>query len=92
LYTVKVVRGKVLFDSQNDKYASQLSGDDSPEAYLSLRVIEEAHWSFGKRDVTNTSTPQVKLHRIIVKIICNFVSQMILYLRPLLQRINYELL
>jgi hypothetical protein len=39
--------------------------------------------SFGKGDVTNT--PQVKLHRIIVKLICNFVSQMILYLGPLLQ-------
>jgi hypothetical protein len=43
----------------------------------------EAHLSFGKRDVTNT--PQVKLHRIIVKLICHFVSQMILYLGSLLQ-------
>jgi hypothetical protein len=34
LFTVKVVRGKVSFDSQNDKYASQLSSDASPEAYL----------------------------------------------------------
>jgi hypothetical protein len=69
-YTVKVVRGKVSFDSQNDKYASQLSCDASPEAHL----------TFGKRDVTNT--PQVKLHRIIVKLICHFVSQMIPYLGP----------
>jgi hypothetical protein len=38
-YTVKGSRGKVSFDSQNDKYASQLSCDASPEAYLSLRVI-----------------------------------------------------
>jgi hypothetical protein len=36
--TVKGVRGKVSFDSQNDKHASQLSCDASPEAYLSLRV------------------------------------------------------
>jgi hypothetical protein len=43
----------------------------------------EAHLSFGTRDVTNT--PQVKLQRIIVKLICLFVSQMILYLEPLLQ-------
>jgi hypothetical protein len=35
---VKEVQGKVSFDSQNDKYASQLSCDASPEAYLSLRV------------------------------------------------------
>jgi hypothetical protein len=28
---------KVSFDSQTDKYASQLSSDASPEAYLSLR-------------------------------------------------------
>jgi hypothetical protein len=32
-----------------------------------------------------TNTPQVKHHRIIVKRICHFVSQMILYLGPLLQ-------
>jgi hypothetical protein len=38
LYTVKVVQGKVSFDSQNDKYTSQLSCDASPEAYLSLRL------------------------------------------------------
>jgi hypothetical protein len=38
LYTVKGIRGKVSFDSRNDKYASQLSCDASPEAYLSLRV------------------------------------------------------
>jgi hypothetical protein len=36
--TVKEVRGKVSFDSQNDKYASQLSCDASHEAYFSLRV------------------------------------------------------
>jgi hypothetical protein len=42
--------------------------------------------SFGKRDLTNT--PQVKLHRIIVKLICHFVSQMILYLGLLLQCIG----
>jgi hypothetical protein len=29
-YTVKEVRGKVSFDLQNDKYASQLSCDASP--------------------------------------------------------------
>jgi predicted ferric reductase len=34
IYTVKGSRGKVSFDSQNDKYASQLSSDASPEAYL----------------------------------------------------------
>jgi hypothetical protein len=34
----------------------------------------EAHLSFGKR----TNTLQVKLHRIIVKLTCHFVSQMIL--------------
>jgi hypothetical protein len=50
---------------------------------LSLRVTVKRILSFGKRDVTNA--PQVKLHRIIVKIICHFVSQMILYLGPLLQ-------
>jgi hypothetical protein len=38
LHTVKGVRGKVSFDSQNDKYASKLSCDASPKAYLSLRV------------------------------------------------------
>jgi hypothetical protein len=35
LYTVKGARGKVSFDSQNDKYASKLSCYASPEAYLS---------------------------------------------------------
>jgi hypothetical protein len=35
LYTVKGARGKVSFDSQTDKYASQLSSDASPEVYLS---------------------------------------------------------
>jgi hypothetical protein len=43
----------------------------------------EAHLSFGKRDVTNS--PQVKLHRIIAKLICDFVSQIILNLGPLLE-------
>jgi hypothetical protein len=38
LNTVKEVRGKVSFDSQNDKHASQVSCDASPEAYLSIRV------------------------------------------------------
>jgi hypothetical protein len=38
-----------------------------------------------KRDVTNT--PQVKLH-IIVKLICHFVSQMILYLGPIFTNIS----
>jgi hypothetical protein len=37
LFTVKGARGKVSFDSQTDKYASQQSSDASPEAYLSLR-------------------------------------------------------
>jgi hypothetical protein len=60
-YTVKEVRGKVSFYLQNDKYASQLSCDASPEAYLSLRVTAESichlvnemwqvclRWSFSK--------------------------------------------
>jgi hypothetical protein len=38
--TVKGARGKVLFDSQTDEYASQLSRDASPEAYLSLRKLK----------------------------------------------------
>jgi hypothetical protein len=38
--TVKGARGKVSFDSQTDKYASQLSNDASPEAYLSLRKMK----------------------------------------------------
>jgi hypothetical protein len=42
LYTVKGTRGKVSFDSQNDKYASKLSSDASPEAYLSLRKLKSA--------------------------------------------------
>jgi hypothetical protein len=33
-YTVKWSRREVSFDSQNGKYASQLSCDASPEAYL----------------------------------------------------------
>jgi hypothetical protein len=33
-FTVKGARRQVTFDSQNDKYASQLSCDASPEAYL----------------------------------------------------------
>jgi hypothetical protein len=37
-FTVKGVHGKVSFDSQNDKYDSQLSCDASPGAYLSLRI------------------------------------------------------
>jgi hypothetical protein len=41
-YTVKGARGKVSFDSQNDKYASELSSDASPEAYLSLRKLKSA--------------------------------------------------
>jgi hypothetical protein len=40
--TVKGDRGKVSFDSQTDKYASQLSSDASPEAYLSLRKMKSA--------------------------------------------------
>jgi hypothetical protein len=39
-HTVKGARGKVSFDSQTDKYASQLSSDASPEAYLSLRKMK----------------------------------------------------
>jgi hypothetical protein len=39
-YTVKGAQGKVSFDSQTDKYASQLSSDASPEAYLSLRKMK----------------------------------------------------
>jgi hypothetical protein len=38
--TVKGARGKVSFDSQNDKYASQLFSDASPEAYLLLRKLK----------------------------------------------------
>jgi hypothetical protein len=34
LYTVKGARRQVTFDSQKDKYASQLSCDVSSEAYL----------------------------------------------------------
>jgi hypothetical protein len=34
VYTVKGSRGEVSFDSQKDKYASQLSCDASPEVYL----------------------------------------------------------
>jgi hypothetical protein len=41
-YTVKGARGKVSFDSQNDKYASKLSSDVSPEAYSSLRKLKSA--------------------------------------------------
>jgi hypothetical protein len=33
-------KGKVSFDSQNDKYASKLSSDASSEAYLSLRKLK----------------------------------------------------
>jgi hypothetical protein len=40
--TVKGARGKVPFDSQRDKYASKLSSDASPEAYLSLRKLRSA--------------------------------------------------
>jgi hypothetical protein len=40
--TVKGARGKLSFDSQTDKYASQLSSDASPEAYLSLRKMKSA--------------------------------------------------
>jgi hypothetical protein len=54
-HTVKELRGKVSFDSQHDKYASQLSCDASPEAYIFVtQGYYEAHLSFGKRDVTNT--------------------------------------
>jgi hypothetical protein len=42
LYTVKGAKGKVSFDSQNDKYASKLSSDASPEAFLSLRKLKSA--------------------------------------------------
>jgi hypothetical protein len=38
-----------------------------------------------------TNTPWVKLHRIIVKLICHFVRQMILYLRPLLHCTMYSI-
>jgi hypothetical protein len=41
-HTVKGARGKVSFDSQNDKYASQLSSDASLEAYLSLKKLKSA--------------------------------------------------
>jgi hypothetical protein len=40
LYTVKRALGKVSFDSQTGIYASQLSSDASPEAYLSLRKMK----------------------------------------------------
>jgi hypothetical protein len=55
---------------------------------MGFGTVCEAHLSFGKRDVTNT--PQVKLHRIIVKLIFHFVSQMILYLGPLLQCVHFQ--
>jgi hypothetical protein len=38
--TVKGTRGKVSFDSQNDKHASQLSCDASPEVYLSHLIYQ----------------------------------------------------
>jgi hypothetical protein len=38
--TVKGARGKLSFDSQTDKYASQLSTDAPPEAYLSRRKMK----------------------------------------------------
>jgi hypothetical protein len=40
LYTLKGARGKVPFDSQNDKYASQLSYDASREVYLSYLIYQ----------------------------------------------------
>jgi hypothetical protein len=40
LYTVKGARGKVSFESQNDKYASKLSYDASPEVYLSHLIYQ----------------------------------------------------
>jgi hypothetical protein len=40
VYTVKGARGKVSFDSQTDKYASQLSSDASPEAYLAFTKMK----------------------------------------------------
>jgi hypothetical protein len=43
LHTVKRAQGKVSFDSQNDKCASKLSSDASPEAYLSLRKLKSAY-------------------------------------------------
>jgi hypothetical protein len=36
VYTEKGFRGKISFDAQNGKYASQLSCDASPDAYLPL--------------------------------------------------------
>jgi hypothetical protein len=35
-----VARGKVSFDSQNDKYASHLSCDASPEVYLAHLIYQ----------------------------------------------------
>jgi hypothetical protein len=40
LYTVKGARGKVSFDSQNAKYAKQLSCDASLEVYLSHLIYQ----------------------------------------------------
>jgi hypothetical protein len=83
-HTVKGARGKVWFDSLNIKYSSKLSSEASPEAYLShLTVLPKWQMRFSIFWVTNT--PQEQHHWIILKHICHFVSQMILYLGPLLQ-------
>jgi hypothetical protein len=83
LNTEKGSRREVTFDSQNGKYASQLSCGASSEAYLYLRVVKPLPNVVFSYNVTNT--PQVKHHRIIAKRICHFVSQMILHAGTLLQ-------
>jgi hypothetical protein len=75
LYTVKGARGKVWFDSLNIKYASKLS--------CCHILLPKWQLRFSISWVTNT--PQEKHYWIILKHICHFVSQMILYLGPLLQ-------
>jgi hypothetical protein len=80
-YTVKGARGKISFDSLNVKYASKLSCYASPEAYLSHLTSKITNTLFIFLSDKYASGD----HWIVVKHICQFVSQMILYLGPLLQ-------
>jgi hypothetical protein len=91
LLTVKRARGKVSFDSQNVKCASKLSCYASPESYLSHLTSRTTNALFIFLS-DKYCMPQEKHHWIVVKHICQFVSQMILYRGPLLQCCVFSIL
>jgi hypothetical protein len=82
--TLKGARGKVSFDSLKAKYASKLSCYASLEAYLSHLTFKITNTLFNFLSDKYASR-EASLDNCEAYCICNFVSQMILDLGPLLQ-------